>query len=161
MLNILYRTVTSTFHCKALVYEVGMVVTFSGNREVDICDDIKIPIGFLMESSNESFVQVYRKEIKASVVNILTGNAEFQTDIVEQSTYKIGDFLYCSRNGKLTNEAEYRGNIIIGIVNSVEETDEGRPCIGLTTCFARGLERPALKKKETFSRYRILKNENK
>jgi len=164
-MNILYRGGSFSYNCKATSYEAGMVVTFSGNREVDICDEIKMPIGFLANSSSSPYE--WSNPVSA---HILIGTSEFQTDVYEQGVYKIGDFLYCSRNGKLTNEAGYRGNIIVGIVNTIinkfgynntHDEEARQDIIGVFTIFSKGLERPAPEKKENFSRYRILKEENK
>ena len=97
---------------------------------------------------------------------ILVGVGEYRTDMFEESKYKIGDLLYCSCNGKITNETQYRGDITIGIVNAITKinhnySSQETTAIGFLSCFASPFERPIPKKKETFNRYRILKNENK
>lgn len=108
----------------------GMVATFTGDREVSICTDKTIPIGFFTLDNKDS--EVYAN----NSVCVLVGQGEFRTDIFEKSEYRYNDFLYCSSKGKITNERKYKGNIIIGIVNYVSEDK-----IGLITCLARGLER--------------------
>jgi hypothetical protein len=108
-------------------FKGGMVATFVGDRQVDICSDKSVPIGFFMHDTEINFLQNH--------ATILVGQADLSTDVFEKNQYKINDFLYCSRNGKLTNEAKYKGNIIIGIVNYVN-----MPFIGLITCFARNIE---------------------
>jgi len=105
----------------------GMVATFVDNREIGICSDKTRPVGF--------FIQEHESQTNNGTICVLVGQAEFRTDIFEKNTYKINDFLYCSRRGRITNELKYRGNIIIGIVNYVTKDH-----IGLVTCMARGLE---------------------
>ena len=110
----------------------GQVATFTGNRETKICRENDIPIGF--------FVDDYLKSdfwLTSPRISVLVGQAEFVTDIYEPSEYKINDFLYCSKNGRVTNESKYRGNIIIGVVNSFNPGE-----LGLVTMFARNIENP-------------------
>jgi hypothetical protein len=158
MIDVLYRSGFFSYTTKVLEFTAGMVATFSGNREITVCSDKTVPIGFFSETQPNSIFE--------SSTPILVGVGEYRTDIFEEGTYKINDFLYCSCNGKITNEARYRGNIIIGTVNYVSDKPTGKPdeeipFIGFVSCFAKGLEFPIAKKKESFSRYRIFKNENK
>jgi hypothetical protein len=167
MIDVLYRSGFFSYTTKVLEYTAGMVATFSGNREVTICSDKAVPIGFFSDTQPNSIpFDNSGAFFSGSSTPILVGVGEYRTDIFEESTYKINDFLYCSCNGKITNEARYRGNIIIGTVNYVSDKPTGKPddeipLIGFVSCFAKGLEFPIAKKKESFSRYRILKNENK
>jgi hypothetical protein len=75
------------------------------------------------------------------VLTINGGFGKYQTDIFEKNEYKINDFLYCSENGKISNEDRYIGNIIIGVVNFVSNDK-----IGFVVCFARNLEEQFCKK---------------
>jgi hypothetical protein len=129
MFNILYRGGIYTYRCVSLDFEAGMIATFSGNRSIKIATDKDIPIGFFTCGTGPF------EQISNSHIAIAIGQGEYVTDTIESGEYKINDFLYCSCNGKLTNEKSYWGNIIIGIVNSVEGS-----LIGFVTCFAKGLE---------------------
>jgi hypothetical protein len=110
----------------------GMLATFSADREVTICDDKSVPIGFFIQDID---IKNHGRSHGDAVVSVVLGQGEYETDIFEKSDYKIQNFLYCSCNGKISDEERYRGNIIIGIVNSVSDDK-----IGFITCFARGLE---------------------
>jgi len=130
MFSMLYRTGCYSYFTRINIpYSAGMIATFTDNREVGICNDLTMPCGFFTTEvspfgqSDRTFVAI--------------GQGEYQTDVYEKplKNYKLNDFLYCSKNGKITNESKYRGNIIIGIVNDVSED-----YIGFITCFARGLE---------------------
>jgi hypothetical protein len=124
MLEMFYREQIHTYKHRFSI-KAGMVATFVDNYTVGRCDHKSVPMGFFIKDSGPS----------ALVVEIVMGLASLKTDVFEKGVYKIQDFLYCSRNGKITNERKYRGNIILGVVNSVEKN-----AIGFITCLARGLE---------------------
>jgi hypothetical protein len=116
MITIIHKGIISSYETSpgnSISYQGGMIATFVQNRAVGICNDKSMPIGFFMEDFNncESF--------GPPCITILMGQGEYQTDIFEKSKYHINDFLYCSSNGKITNEVCYRGNVIVGIVNCV------------------------------------------
>jgi hypothetical protein len=133
MLKILYKTdiYTYSYVSNSDIFS-GQVVTFNGNREVRVCDSESIPIGFFTTDLDENYKFFMGTNYRCSVA---VGQSELATDIFEPSKYRINDFLYCSDNGKITNEKKYWGNIIFGIVNSVTPVE-----IGFITMFARGLE---------------------
>lgn len=135
MLKILYKTAIYTYSCVQNndIFS-GQVATFNSNREVRVCDSKSIPVGFFITDLDETCRLPTGVNYRFSVA---IGQSELATDIFEPSEYRINDFLYCSDNGKITNEKKYRGNIIIGIVNSVAPEE-----IGFITMFARGLENP-------------------
>ena len=135
MLNIIHREGLYSFKTDNLDYNAGMVATFIGNRQVGICNDKTIPVGFFVHDSCRESIVFDATIEKASTGVIAVGHGEFQTDIFEKSEYKHNDFLYCSCNGKITNETKYRGNFVLGIVNSVTEKE-----IGFITCFTRYVE---------------------
>ena len=109
----------------------GQIASFVGNRSVMVCTDKMIPAGFFITD----FDGIYN--IWHTHATIAVGQSELVTDKFEPSKYKVNDFLYCSENGKVSNESRYRGNIIVGLVNSFTPTE-----IGFITMFARGLENP-------------------
>ena len=115
--------------------KAGMVATFSGNRTVKVCDHRSIPIGLFVTDLDP--LPYENQTPNYSTVTVAVGQGEYQTDLYEKGhqPYEINDVLYCSKNGKVTNEPKYQGGIIIGIVNFVEEN-----LIGFITCFSRGLE---------------------
>jgi hypothetical protein len=129
MFNIFYRSSLYTYRCESYDFKAGMIATFSGNQCIKIATDKDIPIGFFINDSGP-----FERSAELDQT-IAVGQGGYVTDTVELGKYKINDFLYCSCNGKITNEKMYCGNIIIGIVNNVEG-----PLIGFITCFAKGLE---------------------
>jgi hypothetical protein len=133
MFNIIYRGSVYTYQCESPDFQAGMIATFSGNRGIKIANDKDVPIGFFINDSGGNPFE--RVSFLDSHQAIAVGQGEYVTDVIEPGEYTINDFLYCSCNGKITNEKIYWGNIIIGIVNSVEGS-----LIGFVTCFAKGLE---------------------
>ena len=149
MIDIIYRgAIYSYEYSNNNMILAGMVATFAGDRGVDLCTDKTIPIGFFMTDA------IPPPFMPPSHLSVMVGQAELRTDIFEKSYYKITDFLYCSINGKITNESRYRGNIIIGIVNDLSEDK-----IGFITCLARGLEKDAIEQEHQIvqNRYSLLK----
>jgi hypothetical protein len=117
----------------------GMIATFCEDRKVTLCNDSGIPAGFFIHDFLHDFIHNFcSDDISMCSASVAVGQGEYGTDIYEPSIYNINDFLYCSSNGKITNESKYKGNIIIGIVNYVSDSDKK---IGFVTCFARGLEK--------------------
>lgn len=129
MLKVLYRTVFYAFTIDATTYETGQIVTFCGNRIVTICTSKDVPCGFLLSNSENN-----EQHPSVSIASLIDG--EFITDMFESSEYHVNDFLYCSDNGRFSNETRYKGNVIIGIVNAIYPENE----IGLKSMFTRGLE---------------------
>jgi hypothetical protein len=128
MFKIIYKTVVFEYkflNRKEKLY-AGTIVCFKENRIITTCDSKSVPCGIVARDS----LSIYSSQIP-----VLIGPLECSTDIYEPSDYKINDFLYCSDNGKITNDKKYRGNIIVGLVNSVEKDR-----IGFVTILARGLE---------------------
>jgi len=136
MLKIFYKTGLYNYElenneCDFLVG--GMVATFSANRIVTICRPNNMPIGFFIYDYN------YYHDLPDEVyivnhmpgVTIAVGQGEYSTDVYEDGTYKINDLLYCGGSGRISNSKIYRGNPIIGIVNSVCEDE-----IGFITSFS-------------------------
>jgi hypothetical protein len=128
MLKVIYRSGGFYIYQTEGNISGGIVATFVGDRKVKLCDDKSIPCGFILDDY-QSLSQT------RTHATLCIGQAELVTDIFEKNEYKTQDFLYCSVNGKISNEVRYKGNIIIGIVNSVLENE-----IGFITCFARYLE---------------------
>ena len=127
----------------------GMVATFTGNREVGLCGPDNVPVGFFVCDTNSMNPFEYNPDSRTTIAV----GGELQTDVFEPGTYQVNDFLYCSHNGKISNDPQYRGNIIIGIVNTVAP-----PLIGFLTCFTRGLDINAnLIPVKKVSRFQILK----
>jgi hypothetical protein len=133
----------------------GMVATFTNNREVGLCSNETVPIGFFLHDNVPAnpYESFGFGDLKASVAV----GGELQTDIFEPGEYRINDFLYCSPDGKITNSYLYRGNIIIGIVNAVEPDFAFPRLIGFLTCFTRGLETGEIAPVKRINRYQILK----
>lgn len=134
MLNIIYRS--GGIYCyeykgKKPIF-AGMVATFSANRSVKICSNKTVPAGFFTWDHPHKDYHLPPNFDKGCIA---VGHGEYQTDIYEEGLYKINDFLYCSCNGKITNNKKYKGNFIIGIVNYVDEK-----LVGFVTCLAKGLE---------------------
>lgn len=132
MLEILHGSAKYSYNTLDASFRAGMIATFVGNREIAICTDKTIPIGFFVNGSNEYrrvfFVDgsnEYRRpfENRIESVVIAVGQGEYQTDICEEGEYRINDLLYCSPNGRITNNVFYRGNPTVGIVNSVERSE--------------------------------------
>jgi hypothetical protein len=149
MMEIIYRGNIYSYKYSNNMILAGMVATFVGDRGVDLCTDQTIPIGFFMTDAIPPLFMP-----SSSHLSVMVGQAELRTDIFEESYYKITDFLYCSVNGKITNESRYRGNIIIGIVNDLSEDK-----IGFITCLARGLEKDPIEQEHQIvqDRYSLLK----
>jgi len=123
MLNILYKTSLFSYETRLTKFLGGMIATFTGNREIGLCNDKSMPIGFFMHD--------YIPYIP-TIASIAIGQGEYQTNIFETDTiYKINDLLYCSQNGLISNNTMYRNNIIVGIVNFVSSD-----IIGFITCFS-------------------------
>jgi len=155
MFNIIYRGALYSYQCESLDFQAGMIATFSGNRGIKIASDKDVPIGFFINSSDGNPFEYIESGVDSHQA-IAVGQGEYVTDTIEPGEYKINDFLYCSCNGKITNEKIYWGNIIIGIVNSVEGS-----LIGFVTCFAKGLESvyaPITENIILNSRYDLIKN---
>ena len=143
-----------------------MLGTLIGNRMVGICNDKSLPIGFFMEDKNDNDHPQVDSEIdeQTCMADILIGCGEYQTDIFESSEYHINDFLYCSCDGKITNEICYKGNIVVGVVNCVLDGKIGF----ISTPFSRGLDLETFQIKNKIegikekyrarSRFEILKN---
>jgi hypothetical protein len=147
-----YRGTTYNYQCDSFDFRAGMIATFSGNRCIKIATDKDIPIGFFIHDSAGSPFESFGSNSHQAIA---VGQGEYMTDNIEPGEYKINDLLYCSCNGKITNEKIYWGNIIIGIVNSVEG-----PLIGFVTCFTRGLESTCVPINENVilnSRYDLIK----
>jgi hypothetical protein len=132
MIDVLYRTGTFSYRTKNENVLGGMIATFSGNREVDICTNKTLPIGFFAHGyTAEPHETVFIKGMMA----VLIGQGEYLTDVFERPRqtdtfekicqYKVNDLLYCSCNGKITNERCYRGGVIVGIVNYVSDDSIG------------------------------------
>lgn len=132
MFDIIYRGAIYNYRCESLNFNAGMIATFSGNRCIKIATDKDVPIGFFINGSNGNPFEQIGSSLHQPIA---VGQGEYVTDIIEPGEYKLNDFLYCSYSGNITNEKIYWGNIIIGIVNSVEGS-----LIGFVTCFTRGLE---------------------
>ena len=142
MLITLYRAGYRCGKLKEKEFQAGQIVTFLKNNEISICNDKQFPIGFLScDSSNMTQSN--------SNVSFEIGPGQFRTDVFEPSVYKINDYLYCSKNGKITNEKKYKGNIILGIVNFVGEANAAYDyepnsrmvkVIGFEQFFARNIE---------------------
>jgi hypothetical protein len=130
----------------------GMVATFTGNREIGLCSPDTVPVGFFMNDTNsmDPYESVGFGDTKATIAV----GGELQTDVFEPGTYQVNDFLYCSHNGKISNDSQYRGNIIVGIVNYVESR-----LIGFLTCLTRGLDiSGGMAPMKKMTRFQILKN---
>ena len=85
--------------------ESGMIATISGNNRVKICTDKDLPVGiFISEFYDEPTMAGYVKRIV-----IASGTNRYKTNMFEKSKYKVNDLLYCSPNGKITNEKKYKG----------------------------------------------------
>lgn len=128
MINVLYRTGNYPYLTRNKNVVGGMIATFSGNREVDICTNKTLPIGFFSQDfTPESHETAFTERMLA----VLIGQGEYQTDVFEKPrqtatfekncVYRLNDLLYCSCNGKITNEEYYRGGVIVGIVNYVSD----------------------------------------
>ena len=146
MLKILYMVGMYNYNISpsSQVILGGMVATFSGNREVGLCSPNMVPVGFFVNdtiSINDTNGRNAFLFSTNDMIRIAVGG-EFQTDVFEPGIYQVNDFLYCSHNGKISNDPQYRGNIIIGIVNLVELLiGTTHPLlIGFLTCFTRGLD---------------------
>lgn len=119
MLQTYYRALTCTYDVSEDGIIGGMVATFTGNKTIGICRPGQMPIGFFMEDypSENDFVSATTDFSKASIV---VGIGDYITDTFEKGPYKVNDLLYCNKEGMITNNTIYRGNPIVGIVNSVE-----------------------------------------
>ena len=124
MLKIFYRTGIYDYQLQEPeLIKGGMIASFCGNRTVRVCRPSRMPIGF--------FIYDFDEFNNKSHIPVAIGQGEYQTDEYEDDTYKINDLLYCGRTGKISNSKIYRGNPIIGIVNSVENR-----MIGFVSIFA-------------------------
>ena len=155
MLKIIYKGGLYEYLCNERDFnsrsiQGGMVATFTNNEEVGLCSAETVPMGFFMEGNEPAtaYESIGYGDLR---VTVAVGGT-LQTDIFEPVEYRINDFLYCSKDGKITNESLYRGNIIIGIVNHVEPG-----LIGFLTCFTRGLETGELAPMKIMNRYQLLK----
>lgn len=161
MLTIMYKVGIYSYNLNTSLLSQtiigGMVATYTDNREVGLCSPDTVPVGFFMNDTN-SASPYETPTFPGGRANIAVGG-ELQTDVFEPGTYQINDFLYCSHNGKISNDPQYRGNIIIGIVNLIEPNIADPRLIGFLTCFTRGLDISAgivpIKK---MTRFQILKN---
>ncbi len=116
MFEILHRSISPMFNYIGSIVEAGMVATFAGNRTVRICGPYDLPIGFFINSNPP---QMHESVSPNGQLSVAIGSGEYVTDVREESIYSINDLLYCGINGRMTNNTIYRGNPIIGIINSV------------------------------------------
>lgn len=132
----------------------GMVATFTGNREVGLCGPDNVPVGFFVNDTNAYLPYESSPLLNDTKVTIAVGG-ELQTDVFEPGIYQVNDFLYCNHSGIISNDPQYRGNIIVGIVNLVEPA-----LIGFLTCLTRGLDISSggLTPMKRMTRFQILKN---
>jgi len=134
MLKIFYKTGIYGYQMQEPeMVKAGMVASFCGNRQIRTCRPGRLPCGFFicdLEELNNQPTFNYPANYKAHMT-IAVGQGEYQTDEYEDGTYKINDLLYCGGTGKISNSRIYRGNPIIGIVNSVEKN-----MIGFITVFS-------------------------
>jgi len=154
MLNIIYKVGMYCYNLNPAspVALGGMVATFTGNREVGLCSPDTVPMGFFLHDTNS--MDPYESVGYGVAKTTIAVGGELQTDVFEPGTYQVNDFLYCSHNGKISNDSQYRGNIIIGVVNLVES-----PLIGFLTCLTRGLDISggAMHPMKKMTRFQILK----
>jgi len=122
MFKIIYRTGIYCYKTKVPLHSGGMIASFCGNREVTICSPKSRAIGFFAYDGNVLF--------ETGIASICIGQGEYQTDVYEPGKYEIEDLLYCSPNGKITNNPEFKGQLI-GIVNHVCEE-----YVGFITAFS-------------------------
>lgn len=113
MFNIYCKGAIISYSSSELVYKAGMVATFTGFREVGICRPHMVPAGFFINDSDT----LNFNSVCSPRVGIAIGFGEYETDVYENNEYQVRDLLYCSENGKITNNSYYRSNPIIGIVN--------------------------------------------
>ena len=101
----------------------GMVAYMSANYEVGICNASHQPIGiFLNDAAGSPFENT--PAVASGKVTVMTAQGSYETDIYETRneadsadlTYAVGDKLYCSKNGLLTNDTALAANTICGIV---------------------------------------------
>jgi hypothetical protein len=135
MLRMFYKSGIYTYRISCELsneIKAGMVASFSifENKRITVCKNGMIPCGFFASDYNPI---LYHAGIR--YLNVTAGPGEYSTDIFEPSLYKINDYLYCSKNGRITNESKYKGSIIIGLVNSISDDE-----IVFLTLFARNLE---------------------
>ncbi len=113
MFEIIYKGLYVIYESVDLVYSAGMVATFFENGKVGICKPFNVPIGFYVRDSTE--------ENMVGRATVAIGFGQYKTDGHEQGDqYSSQDLLYCSYNGKITNDPSYIGNPIIGVVSSSE-----------------------------------------
>ena len=119
MFNIYYSTTRWYFNCNLQQPLIGRVATFCNNREVTLSNDKLYPAGiFLTDHIQEPF-ESYNPYANSRVVIVADG--VYETDVFEDGTYAVGDFLYCNEKGMITNNKKFQGNISLGIVNDVND----------------------------------------
>ena len=99
----------------------GMVAAMSDNYEVTICDaDLAVeqqnPIGiFLNDAAGSPFENT--PAVASGKVTVMHAQGSYETDVYETAVvpYVVGDDLYCSANGLLTNADTFNA-VIIGVV---------------------------------------------
>ena len=103
----------------------GMVATIADNGTVKTCTDKDLPAGFFLTEYFDEFPKHKKCIFWTDRVVLSIGPNRFETDEHEPGKYHINDLLYCSPNGKVTNDKRYKGNYIIGIVCSVKKNKIG------------------------------------
>ena len=165
MLQIYYKTFIGAYNVSEINIKGGMVATFTGNKTVGICRPGQMPIGFFLEDYPVENV-FESASTDFSKVPVAMGIGDYMTDTYEKGTYKISDLLYCDKEGIITNNTIYRGNPVVGIVNSVENNLIGFLSLfdNLESASMPETEKKIMKKsksKNKFNRYTALSRRQK
>ena len=100
----------------------GMIATYSGNYEVDICSTTQ-PIGFFLnDAAGAPFENT--PAVASGKVTYMTNQGSYETDIYETRNeadsadlvYAVNDKLYCSTNGLITKDNSTNAELV-GVVS--------------------------------------------
>ena len=103
----------------------GMIATYSGSYEVDVCDGTTEPVGFFInDAAGNPFENT--PAVASGKSPFTTSQGSYEVDIYETRdeadtsdlTYAVNDRLYCSKNGLLSNDNS-TSTVVVGVVAKV------------------------------------------
>lgn len=112
----------------------GSVAALAGNYEVEAADGTNVPVGlFVNDAAGRAWDN--NQAVGSNKITIAKGLASVEVDVYEthdmygvELVYTIGDKLYASAQGFLTNEVSSEGTVV-GILTKVTSTES--PTMGV------------------------------